>query len=203
MFIVGITGGIGSGKSAVTTILQTLNIQVVDADIVAREVVEHGSPALEAIKQRFGPEALLADGSLNRAKLRGIIFNKPEEKSWLESLLHPLIRESIICQLNNTKSDYCVLASPLLFETNQHQLTDFNVVVDTPEELQIERTTKRDGNTESQVKSIIQSQLPRADRNAKADYLIINESSLEDLKAKVALLHQVLLEKAEQKNEQT
>ena len=156
MLIVGITGGIGSGKSAVTQQLESLGITVIDADIVAREVVEPGETALQSISSHFG--------ELNRAELRALVFEKPEERKWLENLLHPLIRKRIVAQLNASNSSYTVLVSPLLLETDQHSLTDHIVVVDLPKELQIKRTMSRDNNNEKQVEAIINAQMQREEK---------------------------------------
>lgn len=191
--IIGITGGIGSGKTAVTDHLQGKGITIVDADICAREVVEPGSKALIKIAQRFD-DILVSDGSLNRAKLRSIIFNDLEQKQWLESLLHPLIGEQILTHIKNSNSSYTVLASPLLLETVQRDLCDYIVVVDATEAVQIERTCKRDSNDVEQVKRIISSQMPRQERIAKADFVIDNSTcSLAELQQSVDKLHQQLL----------
>ncbi|WP_420554987.1 dephospho-CoA kinase [Neptuniibacter marinus] len=198
MFIVGITGGIGSGKSAVTGQLEQFGINVIDADIVAREVVAPKEEALQKIAQHFGSQILTDSGELNRAALRAKIFSDPEERRWLEQLLHPVIRARIIQQLGNTRSNYAVLASPLLLETDQHQLTDHIVVVDVPEAIQIERTVARDKNNVKQVKSIIQTQMPRDQKIAKADTIIDNSADLATLETKVSALHSKLLTLAKQ-----
>ena len=153
--IVGLTGGIGSGKSAVSTQLESLGISVVDADQVARDVVLVGSPALKRIAQHFGSQILLKDGALNRAVLRQKIFADKTQRQWLESLLHPLIGEAITEQLAVASSIYAVLESPLLLEASQHKNTDFVVVVDASEALQRQRACKRDGSTEIQIDAII------------------------------------------------
>ena len=122
--IIGLTGGIGSGKSTVAEQFAALGIVSVDADQASRAVVEPGMPALDYIEEHFGPELITADGQLNRPALREIIFSDPSEKAWLEALLHPLIRDWIMVQLQAATSDYVILESPLLFETDQHQLVD-------------------------------------------------------------------------------
>lgn len=194
MLIVGITGGIGSGKSAVTQTLSNLGITVVDADIVAREVVEPGSPALTEIAKHFGADILDAQGQLNRAKLRQIIFADAEEKRWLEALLHPIIRTETSKQLKQSTSAYTVLVAPLMLETDQYQLVDHIVVVDLPESLQLSRTMARDNNDKAQVEAIIKAQISRQERLARADTVISNDADLEQLKVKVQVLHQQLLE---------
>lgn len=154
MFVVGITGGIGSGKTAVTDHLETLGIVVVDADKAARVVVEPGTPALAEIAAHFGSEILLDDGALNRAALREVVFNDSSQRQVLEGITHPRIREEIAHQLSAATSPYVVLSSPLLLESGQNSFADYVVVVDVPEAVQIDRTMRRDDNSESLVKQI-------------------------------------------------
>ena len=149
MFVVGLTGGIGSGKTAVSDRFATRGITIVDADIAARVVVEPGQPALTSIAEHFGEDILTANGELDRAALRAKVFADPDERVWLEALLHPRISECIGEQLAAAKSAYAVLVSPLLFETNQIRFTNRVLVVDVPEELQLERTMARDDNDEA------------------------------------------------------
>ena len=192
----GITGGIGSGKSAVTALLETWGIDIVDADQVARVVVQTGKPALEKIALRFGANILLADGTLDRAALRTRVFSNDEDRKWLEQLTHPLIGEEIHEQLNSSDSPYTVLSSPLLLETQQKKLVDYIVVVDVPVDVQIERTTGRDNNDEAQVRRIINAQMKREDKLAQADMIIDNSKSLGALELAVAELHAKLLLKS-------
>ena len=194
--VVGITGGIGCGKSSVTDLLKKLNVDIVDADIIARKIVEPGKFALKKIVEYFGTEILLADGSLDRAQLRVIIFSEKEKKDWLEELLHPLIKDEIRAQIKLASSKYVVLSSALLLETRQKDLVDIVVVVDIPETLQIERTTLRDGNSSELVKKIIDSQLKRDERLSRADIVIDNSGSLDKLKLKLKELHSDLKKKA-------
>ena len=191
--IIGLTGGIGSGKTAVSETFEKLGITVVDADLASRVVVEKGKPCLEEIVKHFGDDILNENDELNRAKLREIIFNSDSEKLWLESLLHPAIAEQIKDELNASKSPYTILVSPLLLETNQRDVCDKVLVVDVPIELQMERTTKRDGVSEDQVKSIIKSQINRDERLQLADEIILNEGSIEDLEMIVRELHEKLI----------
>ena len=191
--IIGLTGGIGSGKTAVSETFEKLGITVVDADLASRVVVEKGKPCLEEIAKHFGDDILNENDELNRAKLREIIFNSDSEKSWLESLLHPAIAEQIKDELNASKSPYTILVSPLLLETNQRDFCDKVLVVDVPIELQMERTIKRDGVSEDQVKSIIKSQINRDERLQLADEIILNEGSIEDLEMIVRELHEKLI----------
>ena len=194
--VVGITGGIGCGKSSVTDLLKKLNVDIVDADIIAREIVEPGKFALKKIVEHFGTEILLPDGSLDRAQLRVIIFSKKEKKDWLEELLHPLIKDEIRAQIKSANSKYVVVSSALLLETRQKDLVDIVVVVDIPETLQIERTTLRDRNSSELVKKIIDSQLKRDERLSRADIVIDNSDSLDKLKLKIKELHSDLNKKA-------
>ncbi len=196
MFVVGITGGIGSGKSAVTDHLETLRITVVDADKVARVVVEPGTPGLAAIAEHFGEDILLADGRLDRAALRKIVFDNPDERKVLEGITHPRIRDEISRQLSEANSPYVVLSSPLLLESGQNTFADYVVVVDVPEEVQLTRTMARDDNSEALVKQIMAAQLDRKTRLSRADTSIMNDGSLEALYERVKKLHEDLLARA-------
>ena len=200
-FIVGITGGIGSGKSAVTDRFESHGITVVDADLAARVIVEPGKPALAAIADHFGSELILDDGGLDRAALRQRVFAEEPERRWLEQLTHPLIGEEILAQLESSTSAYTILSSPLLLETSQRQLTDCIVVVDVPESVQLQRTMTRDANDEAQVKRIMAAQLTRSERLKGADIIIDNSRSLSDLDEIIAELHKEFLLKAEQKSD--
>ena len=192
-FVVGITGGIGSGKSAVTSRLEQYGITVVDADVVAREVVEPGTHVLAAIAEHFGEHILQPNGALDRAALRKIVFETPAEREWLESVTHPAIREAIAAQLTAATSPYVVLSSPLLLEAGQSAFAQHVVVVDVPEEVQLSRTCARDNNDEALVRNIMAAQLPRAERCARADEVIDNNGSLEALEQTVDALHDRLL----------
>ena len=195
--VVGMTGGIGSGKSAVTDYLETKGITVVDADKVARVVVEPGTSGLAAITEHFGGDILLPDGTLDRAALRKIVFDKPDERKVLEGITHPLIREEIARQLSEAGSPYVVLASPLLLESGQSSFADYVVVVDVPESVQLSRTMTRDDNSEQLVKSIMAVQLDRETRLARSDTSISNEGTLEELHTRLDALHTDLLRRAQ------
>ena len=188
-YVVGLTGGIGSGKSAAAEIFRTCGIEVIDADSLAREVVELDQPALGDIAAHFGSGILTAQGHLDRAALRKIVFSNPEHKSWLENLLHPLIAELLQRRLNATKSPYAILESPLLLETEQYKLVDSVIVIDVNEEIQIDRSVRRDGSDEAVIRSIIASQVDRAGRIQHADDLVSNEEGLEQLREKIEALH--------------
>lgn len=192
MRVIGLTGGIGSGKSTVVRLFGELGIHWVDADDVAREVVEPGTPALAEIAAHFGPQILNADGALDRAALRQIIFREPEQRQWLEALLHPIIRDELTRQLQppDYTGPYTLLVSPLLLETDQNTLAERVLVVDVPEAVQIERTMARDNNPRDQVERIIAAQMPRDQRLAKADDVIHNDQPLAQVRAAVEALHQ-------------
>lgn len=193
MFVLGLTGGIGSGKSAVAACFKKYGIKVVDADIAARKVVEPGMPALQAIAEHFGEKVLQADGTMDRAALRSIVFNDEQQRHWLEQLLHPAIGEWIAAELASANSAYAILESPLLLETAQRKSTQRALVVDVSKELQIERATARDDNSREQIEAIIAAQLPREERLARADDVIDNSGSLADLESVVKTLHQQYL----------
>ena len=193
-WIVGLTGGIGSGKSAVSDRFSALGIEVVDADIASRAVVEPGAPALSAIAEHFGDEVIAQDGSLDRAELRKRVFEDTNERRWLEQLTHPLINQYIAEALARAESAYAILAHPLLVETAQMRICDRILVIDVPEELQLRRTMERDNNPESQVRSIMAAQASRAERLAAADDVIVNDRDLAYLDAEVSKLHADYLE---------
>ena len=195
-YVVGITGGIGSGKSAVTDYLETKGITVVDADKVARVVVEPGTSGLAAIAEHFGSDILLPDGGLDRAALRKVVFDNADERKVLEGITHPRIREEIARQLSEATSPYVVLASPLLLESGQNSFANYVVVVDVPESVQLSRTMARDDNSEQLVKSIMAAQLDRETRLSRADTSISNDGSLDELYARVDDLHDDLLARA-------
>ncbi|RUR36634.1 dephospho-CoA kinase [Vreelandella populi] len=177
--IIGLTGGIGSGKSTVAHAFETLGVSWVDADIVAREIVEPGEPALKAIIDYFGEGVTKTDGTLDRAALRALVFADPTKRLWLESVTHPKIRERIIKQLSHLSqcSPYVLLVSPLLFESGQNALVDRSLVVDVPVHIQLSRTLARDNVSNEQVHAILAAQLPRDQRLAKADDVIDNSGA--------------------------
>ncbi len=191
--IFGLTGGIGSGKTAVSDRFKALGIHIVDADIAARTVVEPGKPAWLDIKEFFGPDVLLEDQSLNRAWLRQQVFADNDKRKQLETFTHPRIRDEIIRDLSSSTSVYTLLVSPLLIESGQVALVKKVIVVDVPEEAQLERTCSRDNNDAEQVKRIITAQISREKRLAQANWVIDNSLPLNTLDARVEALHQELL----------
>ena len=198
-YVVGLTGGIGSGKSVAAQMFRAWGVEVIDADSLAREVVEPGQPALGDIAAHFGSELLTAEGYLDRAALRKVVFSNPEQKSWLENLLHPLIAELLQRRLNATKSPYAILESPLLLETEQYKLVDRVIVIDVNEEIQIDRSVRRDGSDETVIRSIIASQIDRAKRIKRADDLVPNEESREQLRENIEALHSKYMEMVTEK----
>lgn len=192
-FILGLTGGIASGKSAAADRLASLGATLVDTDLISREVVEPGQQALTRIEQHFGSDVIQEDGSLNRSALRERVFQDPNERQWLEALLHPLIRQTAIDRAMNAKTAMAVLVVPLLFESGHYQEIDASLVIDVPVELQRQRTLERDGVTEAQVDSILSAQMDRQSRIDSADYVISNTTTLEALYSQVdALYHQLI-----------
>lgn len=197
--IIGLTGGIGSGKTAASDYFAQLGITIVDADIASRVVVAPDSEALKTIAEHFGSHILLANGELDRATLRALIFSSLNEKQWLESLLHPLIAAEIDQQLKAITSPYGILVSPLLLENQQHLRCDRILVIDVPEELQIARACQRDANSIEQVKRIIASQISRQERCTRADDIVDNSQGLEELHQQIDRLHRHYLQLADAK----
>mgnify|MGYP000128403474 CR=1 FL=1 len=199
MFIVGLTGGIGSGKSTVAQHFIELGVACIDADQTAREVVQPGTTALKAISEHFGESILLTDGSLDRRQLRDKVFADEQARQWLNDLLHPLIRQRMLQQCQETIGPYCILMVPLLFESGRFAgLCQRVLVVDCPEQVQIERVRQRSGLAAEQVVAIMAAQLSRADRLARADDVIDNSGARDSLPAQVAGLHRSYLQLSRQ-----
>ncbi|MDP2490834.1 dephospho-CoA kinase [Vibrio splendidus] len=192
--IIGLSGGIASGKTTVANLFnEHFNIDIVDADIVAREVVAVGSDGLKQITDHFGEAILLEDGALNRSKLRELIFSDPTEKQWLNDLLHPMIRNKIDSDLSKVTSPYGLLVAPLLVENQMQSMADRVLIVDVPTEVQIERTMSRDNVSREQVASILKSQASREQRLAVADDVIKNHTKNQELLLQITDLHQKYL----------
>jgi dephospho-CoA kinase len=192
MFIIGLTGGIGSGKTAASDWFAEQGIGIVDADVVAREVVALGQPALDEIAQVFGGWALLADGTLNRAALRQHVFEHPEDRRKLEHITHSRIHAAMAQRLQAATSPYVVLVSPLLLESGKAGLAGFCqriLVVDVPEEVQRVRAGARDGQTPESIDRIMAVQIARADRIARADDVVLNDGNLQHLYQQLQVLH--------------
>ena len=189
-YLVGLTGGIGSGKSTIAGAFKRLGVKVVDADQASRAVVEPESETLKTIIDHFKDETLLVDGQLNRSALRDIIFNNPEHKAWLEGLLHPLINGWISQQLEQpTTSPYVILESPLLFETNQYKMINTSLLVDVSPELQIARASQRDRVNKSQIQAIIDTQMSREQKVELADFIFDNSLAMNSIEKRVIDFH--------------
>ncbi len=192
-WILGVTGGIGSGKSLACQYFASEGIDIVDADIEARNVVKPGEPVLDAIAGYFGASIILADGHLDRTALRQRIFQHQEARLWLEAQLHPLIRERIALLLQRSDSVYTLLVSPLLFESHQEQFCQRTLLIDAPEPLQLHWAQQRDQATEAQIRAIMASQWTRTQRQEKADDKVLNDGSVADLYQQLQPLHQQYL----------
>lgn len=194
--IIGLSGGIGSGKTTVSDKFAALGIDVIDADVIARQVVEPGSPALAAMVSKLGKTILSCDGSLNRSLLRQQVFAEPELKNWLNTLLHPLIREQMILQTQAAASAYCILSVPLLIENKLTKLVDRVLIVDVSEATQLARTVLRDNSNIEQINAIMQAQASRTERLSAADDVINNEGEADALDQQVTQLHHQYLQLA-------
>ncbi len=198
MLIIGLTGGIGSGKSTVAELFRELGVPVYDADVEARRLVEPGQPTLHLLTREFGSQILQHDGSLDRAKLRTLVFSDSDQRRRLESILHPPIRAALQKHIAATTAPYCIVVIPLLFESGQRDLVKRVLVVDTPEAQQISRTVARSGLDHAMVEHIMAAQWSRAQRVAQADDVIANTGSLDTLRAHVETLHTQYLQLSEQ-----
>jgi dephospho-CoA kinase len=199
-YVIGISGGIGSGKTTVTDLFAKYAVDVIDADVIAREVVEPGTPALNAIIDKFGQSVLDELGHLHRAKLRTLVFNDSEVKNWLNQLLHPAIRQQMLLQTQQAKSTYCLLSVPLLVENKLYEQVDRVVIVDVQEQTQLQRTLLRDKTNEQQIRAIMSAQATRQQRLDVADDVIDNNGKADDLALQVNALHKKYLVFATQKN---
>lgn len=189
-WVLGLTGGIAVGKTQVANYFAKLGAHLIDADVIARDLVAPGSPGLKAIIEHFGPHLLL-EGQLDRAALRRIIFADKNAKTWLENLLHPLIRSAIETEIRKPYSaSYSILVAPLLFENGLHKLSNRTLVVDASEAQQLSRSAERDGSDMATLKSIIQAQMPRSERLALADDCLDNSGPWAQTQQTIALLHQ-------------
>lgn len=191
MLVIGLTGGIGSGKSEVSRLFSELGVPIVDVDVISHQLTAKGQSTLQAIANQFGTIVLNKDGSLNRECLREIVFNNTEARYALEAIMHPAIYEEAMIELNRNKAiPYQILVVPLLFESTRYQkLINHSLVIDCDSATQIDRASKRDGSSKSQIEKIIAAQIPRETRNQLADDIITNNGSLDDLKEKVIQLN--------------
>ncbi len=197
-YVVAITGGIGSGKTAVSDLLQRHGAAIVDTDVIARELTGPHGAAMAARVEAFGNEIVAPDGSMNRAAMRTLVFGNPDARRRLEAILHPRIRAEAARQVEAAQGPYVVLVVPLLVEAKAAytDLIDRTLVVDCPESVQIERTMRRSGLSRAEAERILASQSSRDARLALADDVIVNDGSLEDLSGQVARLHASYLEAA-------
>ena len=189
----GLTGGIGSGKSTVSKLFAHHGITIIDTDFLARELTRPNTPAFEKIVEKFGQDILKKNGHLDRKALRKIVFTTPEKRAWLEKLLHPLIREETNLQIAASTSPYCIVMVPLLFETTPNPAINRILVVDAPEELQIKRTAARDLQSHPEIEAIMRTQASREKRMAGADDIIFNDKGPENLIPQVDALHEQYL----------
>jgi dephospho-CoA kinase len=193
-FVIGLTGGIASGKSTVAAFFKELGIEIIDTDQLSRELVEPGQAALGKIVEHFGSRILQAEGTLNRKALRNVIFDSPVERQFLEALLHPLIRKKISLHIKKVISDYCIVVIPLLAETPPNPVIHRTLVVDLDPYQQRQFLMERDQLSPADLEKILAAQVSRSVRLAKANDIIHNTGSLETLKAQVLKLHGCYLE---------
>ncbi len=195
MKYVGLTGGIGSGKSLVSEQFRDLNVPIIDADVIARELVSPGSPALNQLIKLFGHEIIKSDGQLDRQKVKQLVFSNQAAKNQLEAVLHPLIQKEIYHQAQSIHERYCLIVIPLLFENKEnYQWLEKIIVVDLPEAIQVERTCQRDTMTQALAQKIISKQATRQARLAFADFIIDNSQDKANTKKQVEHIHHQLLE---------
>lgn len=197
MFSVGLTGGIASGKTTISNLFAELGVAVIDTDIISRKLLEPGELAYDQVCAHFGSIILNPSNDIDRAELRKIIFNNADEKKWLETMLHPLIYQRALDAIRKfSKPSYVLVVIPLLFETNFQSLVDRILVVDCPQELQIERLVKRDKIDETLARKMLSQQLANSDRLSRAHDIIENLNDETDLGPQVARLHQAYLQQA-------
>ena len=199
-YIVALSGGIASGKSTIANLFAQLGVPIIDADVIARQVVEIGTDAYKVIVKHFSQEILLPNNEIDRSQLRDIIFNNDHERLWLNNLLHPIIQEQTQIQIAQQTAAYVIWVVPLLVENNLHNLADRVLMVDTPEQLQLERLIQRDNIDESLANKMISSQISSQKRLTYADDIIVNNGDLTSLTAQVNKLHQQYLNNFNIKN---
>ena len=192
--IIGLTGGIGSGKSAAADLFSNLGIDTIDADDLAKDSLNMNSPGYKLFIKEFGEKYLDKNRNINRELLRKDIFNDPVTKLKLENIIHPFVRSGIQSFIDSYSSDYCIIIVPLIFETNSSKLYDRILVIDCDIETQISRTSKRDNQTNNEIKNIINKQASRDQRLSIADEVIENNGTLESLKSDVLEMHKKYME---------
>ena len=197
---IGLTGGIGSGKSTVSNLFSHLGVPVIDADEIAHRIVEPGQPGHAAVLEKFGHDFLTASGELDRAKLRKQVFSDAEKKQQLEAILHPLVYQQIDAQAAAVNFPYCIIVIPLLLETGGDDHVDRIIVVDCAEQQQVSRSVARDNTDVDEINRIINTQIPRAERLSRADDVIYNDLDIDQLEFQVADLHHSYLAMASASN---
>ena len=189
MLIVGLTGGIGSGKSTVSRLFAKLGVPIIDTDVIARELVSPGQPAFSQIIETFGKQIVDAEGELDRARLRELVFHDNDKRDALEAILHPLIKKTALEQIQGLGNEYCILVVPLLVEKGWQSVVNRVLVVDSPEALQRQRVKLRNGLPDSQIDAIMRQQATREQRLSQADDVIVNNESLLHIEMEVQKLH--------------
>ncbi len=197
MLRIGLTGGIGSGKTAASDHFASLGAEVIDTDLLSRELVEPGQVALAEIAVTFGPEVLAMDGRLDRKALREIVFADPDARKRLETILHPRIRDAMLARADHARAPYVVFVIPLLIETGQQDLVDRVLLIDVPEDLQRTRVAARDGLDDAQIDDILQAQTERETRLHHADDVICNDGDIKKLHTAIEKLHRKYLDQVE------
>ena len=192
--IIGLTGGIGSGKSAAAALFKDIGVDLVDADDLARDSLNINSEGYRLFIEEFGDEYLDENNNINRELIRKLIFNDSDAKSKLENIIHPIVRTGIETFIKNKKSDYCIIVVPLIFETNSSKIYDRVLVIDCDVDVQISRTSKRDNQTKSDIENIVNKQATREQRLSIADDVIANNGSLDLLRNEVLKMHKKYLE---------
>lgn len=193
--VIGLTGGIGSGKTCATNYFAELGVNIIDTDEIARELTQSGGAAIDTIKNTFGDTLITTSGVLDRTKMRELVFSDRSAKQKLEAILHPLICQEVTQRIKHSKSSYTVVAIPLLFETTDYyEVIQRTLVIDCDEQKQIERTMARSKLNEQAVRAIMATQVSRQQRRQKADDIIINNDDLDCLHEQVAHLHQKYME---------
>ena len=192
--IIGLTGGIGSGKSAAAALFKDIGVDLIDADDLARDSLNINSEGYKLFIDEFGDKYLDENKNINRGLIRKLIFNDPDAKSKLENIIHPIVRSGIETFIRNTKSNYCIIVVPLIFETNSSKIYDRILVIDCDVDVQISRTSKRDNQTKGDIENIINKQASREQRLSIADDVIVNNGSLDLLRNEVLKIHKKYLE---------
>ena len=192
-FIVGLTGGIGSGKTTAGNIFARLGADIIDADEISRALVNAGSPCFDEIVLHYGKDIVDSDGNLDRAKLRELVFNDDQQKQWLENLLHPLIKQGIEQKIEISASEYIIVSVPLLLESGNYDFVDRILVIDVPEKTQLSRIMHRDGSSENLARQIMNTQVSRDERLRQADDILDNNNDLGSLEKQIENLHEKYL----------